>query len=387
MPNYRPAPVCFKRGEGVYLEDVSGRRYLDWVSGIAVSALGHGHEGLVARIREQVESVLHVSNLYLNGPSIELAERLTKHSFGDRVFFCNSGAEANEAALKLARRFAHAQGEGDRVEVVTFEGAFHGRTYGALAATGRYQEGFGPMLPGFRQVPFGDEAAAAAVINENTAAVLVEPIQGEGGVNPAPAGFLQALRRLCDDAGALLVVDEVQAGVGRTGTLFAHEADGVRPDIMSLAKGLGGGLPLGAVVAREAVAAALVPGTHGSTFGGNPVAAAAACVVLDTVTEPEFLAGIQRVGQCLRDALAADRFAPHVERVRGRGLMLGAVLAPPIKDRAADIVTACRDRGLLIHTAGPGVLRILPPLILSEDDVATGCDILSSAIEATSGSR
>ncbi|MCK6551297.1 acetylornithine transaminase, partial [Myxococcota bacterium] len=307
VPNYKPAPFVIAKGEGVWLFDVEGHRYLDLVGGIAVSALGHGHPKLVAAVAEQAARVMHTSNLYLNRPSIELARRILDVSFGDRIFFCNSGAEANEAQLKLARRVAWDRGEKTRTKIITFTSSFHGRTLGALAATAqpKYQEGFGPMPAGFVYLPYGDVAALEAAIDRDTAAVLVEPVQGEGGVRVAPEGFLAKCRELCDRSGAMLMFDEVQIGVGRSGKYWGYEHDGVVPDVMSIAKGIAGGLPLGAIVTTERFARHLAYGTHGTTFGGNPVSCAAGAVIFDALAEPGFLAHVSSVGQVLRDGLVA----------------------------------------------------------------------------------
>jgi predicted acetylornithine/succinylornithine family transaminase len=369
-PNYRPAPLVLARGEGCTVVDATGRRYLDLVSGIAVSALGHNHPRLVEAIQAQAGEILHTSNLYLNKPSIELAERLVEHSFGDRVFFCNSGAEANEACIKLARRYHHARGEPERVEIVSFRRSFHGRTMGALAATAqpKYHQGFEPLPGGFIHLDVGFTGALNEVTGPRTAAVMIEPVQGEGGVHPVPVGFLQHLRARCDEVGALLIVDEVQSGVGRTGDLFAYMASGIRPDLMAVAKGLGGGMPLGAMVATEAVARALVPGTHGTTYGGSPIACAAGCVVMDEVIKPEFLAHVRRQGDALMRGLRAMSPGRFVE-VRGRGLIIGAELSGSCPYTSADVVAAARDEGILAHTAGLNTLRLVPPLTLGSEEV------------------
>ncbi|MBI2377380.1 MAG: acetylornithine transaminase [Deltaproteobacteria bacterium] len=388
MPNYRPAPIAIDRGEGAYLFDVEGNRYLDFVAGIAVSALGHGHPALVAAIEAQSRKVLHVSNLYLNEPSIRLGKRLVSAFPGARVFFSSSGAEANEAALKLARRFHHDRGERERRQIISFEGSFHGRTYGALAATAqpKYHEGFEPMPEGFVYSKLGDVDALAAKVGAQTAAILVEPIQGEGGVRVAPDGFLKACRELADRAGALLVFDEVQTGIGRTGRLFAHEHEGVRPDILTLAKGLGGGLPIGAVLAREAVAMSLVYGTHGTTFGGNPLAATAGLVVLEHVDRPEVYERVAQLGAELQEGLRRISSETGVfSDVRGRGLLIGAELSPAVVFGAKEVVEAARAFGLLVHLAGPRVVRLAPPLILERSSIPEALDALRSAIQRLMG--
>jgi len=384
-PNYQPAPLVLDRGEGVHVFDLEGRRYLDMVSGIAVSALGHGHPRLVAAIAEQAAKILHTSNLYYNAPSIRLAERLTAACFADRVFFSNSGAEANEAAIKLARKRAHDRGESERVEVLSFTGSFHGRTLGALSATAqpKYHEGFRPIVPGFVYAPLGDLAAVEALTGPRTAAIIVEPIQGEGGVCVPPAGFLAALRARCDEIGALLIFDEVQTGMGRTGAMFAHQHEGVSPDIMSVAKAIGGGLPLGAMLATAEVAASLSYGSHATTYGGNPVACAAGLVVLDVLEGPGFLDGVRARGEQLIGGLRAisDRTGIFSE-VRGRGLLVGAELAADRAFGASNLVAACRERGVLVHVAGPRVLRIAPPLIVDAAAVGEALGVVEDAAKS-----
>ena len=383
-PNYRPPPLVLERGEGVYVFDVEGHRYLDMAAGIAVSGLGHAHPRLLDALRDQLHRMLHTSNLYLNRPSIELAERLVAASFGDRVFFCNSGTEATEAAIKLARRYAHDRDDTGRFRIVSFSRSFHGRTFGALSATAqpKYHEGFGPMPEGFDYLPLGDRDTLDAAVDARTAAVIVEPIQGEGGVNVAPSGFLRACREACDRAGALLIFDEVQAGVGRTGAVFAYEHEGVVPDVMTLAKGLGGGMPLGALVARDEVGRSLAAGTHGSTYGGNPMACTAGNVVMATVTEPAFLARVTEVGGRLRQGLEALGSKTGLFRtVRGRGLILGAELAADVSFDAPAIVAAARTEHLLIHVAGPRVVRLVPPLILEGSHVDDALERLERALQ------
>jgi len=384
-PNYRPAPVVLERGEGVFVYDRSGRRYLDLVAGIAVSALGHNHPRLVEALGRQAARLLHTSNLYYNRPSIELAERLVELSFGNRVFFCNSGAEANEACIKLARRFAWSRDGERRHRILSFHRSFHGRTFAALMATGqpKYREGFGPLPPGFEHLPYGDAAAVESAIDDTVAAVLVEPIQGEGGVHPAPPGFLRRVRELCDRAGALLVVDEVQTGIGRTGRMFGYELEPVRPDVIAVAKGLGGGTPLGALVTTADVAEALAPGTHGSTYGGSPLACAAGCIVLDEVRAPPFLERVRAVGEQLQRGLVdiGGRYGVF-SQVRGHGLMLGASLAEGLPFEAADLVREAREHGVLVHVAGPRTLRLLPPLILQPEHAREGLERIEAAVEA-----
>ncbi len=378
MPNYRRAAVAFARGEGVRLYDLEGRVYLDFVGGIAVSSLGHAHPRLVRAIQEQAARLLHVSNLYLIPEQTELAQWLTSRSRLDRAFFCNSGAEANEAAIKLARRFHYARGTG-RHEIIVAEHAFHGRTLATLAATpvAKYQEGFSPLPEGFRVVPFNDPDALVAAVNERTGAIMLEPVQGEAGVFPATAEFLAAARALCDAHGLLLIFDEVQTGIGRTGTLFAFQGSGIKPDVITLAKGLGGGVPIGAVLARAAVAEVFQPGAHGSTFGGNPLACAAALAVVQTVEEENLAAHAAAMGEILQAGLRElGHHAGAITAVRGRGLLVGADL-----DReAAPLVDACRARGLLVNGVQPRTLRLAPPLIVSAPEIREALAILERAL-------
>lgn len=387
-PNYRPAPVVLERGEGVYLFDLDGRRYLDLVSGIAVSALGHGHPAVRQAIQEQADLLLHTSNLYWNQPSIRLAEKLVERSFADRVFFCSSGAEANEACIKLARRYHFARGEPERNEIVSFRNSFHGRTMGALAATAqpKYHEGFQPLPGGFVHLDVGDPLEP--VLGDRTAAVLVEPVQGEGGVRPVPDAYLRDLRAACDRVGALLIVDEVQCGVGRTGDLFAVERSGVRPDLMALAKGLGAGMPLGAMLATESVAEALQPGTHGTTYGGNPLACAVGLAAFQVIEQPDFLASVGRVGARLEAGLQRLVDAhPDLVEVRGRGLMLGVGVRPGADLTAYLVVAELRQRGVLAHVAGPETVRFVPPLILDEAHVDEALAAFSNVLTAMQPSK
>jgi acetylornithine/N-succinyldiaminopimelate aminotransferase len=386
-PNYRPAPVVFDHGSGAYLTDMEGREYLDFAAGIAVCALGHSHPAITDAIQSQAGRLLHVSNLFFNQPSIELASKLIELSFADRVYFANSGAEANEAALKLARRYMQAVRGEMRSEIVCTTQSFHGRTWAAISATGqpKYHKGFQPLVPGFVHVPYNDLEAMAAVVTDDTCAILVEPIQGEGGVIEAAPGYLAGLRELCDKTGALLIFDEVQTGVARTGHWFAHQHDGVTPDIMSLAKGLGGGVPIGAMLCTESVAQGFQPGVHASTFGGNPLVCAASLAVLNTIESEHLMVHVGEVGQALEAALQGivDRFDACL-CVRGRGLMRGIGVDPEQIDRAA-VMVAARERGLLITTAGKDAFRFVPPLIIDRDDVLKGAEILSQAIESVVG--
>lgn len=369
LPTYARSDLAFVRGEGAWLETADGRRFLDFGSGIAVNALGHAHPHLVAALRDQAERLWHVSNLYRIPDQERLAERLCATSFAERVFFANSGAEAVEAAIKMARRFHHAQGAPERYRLITFEGAFHGRTLATIAAGGqpKHLEGFGPPVEGFDQVPFGDLDAVAAAIGPATAGVLVEPVQGEGGLRVLPDASLRRLRALCDTHGLLLVLDEVQCGMGRTGRLFAHEWAGIAPDIMAVAKALGGGFPLGACLASERAAAGMGPGSHGSTFGGNPLAMAVGNAVLDVVLAEGFLDRVAAAGERLRHALGAlvQRHGEVIAELRGRGLMLGLKCHLP----AADLIAALRAQNLLTVGAGDNVVRLLPPLTVTDAEI------------------
>lgn len=387
--NYAPQPIALVRGEGSWLEDADGTRYLDLMGGIATATLGHANPRLREALAQQAERLWHVSNLYTTEPQIRLAERLCAHSFAEAVYFCNSGAEANEAALKLARRHFHDQGAGadadgvrrERFEIVAFEGAFHGRTLFTVTATGTpaYWQGFEPMVPGVHHAPWGDLEAVRALLSEKTAAILVEPIQGEGGLRLPPPGFLKGLRALADENGCLLIFDEVQVGMGRTGTLFAHEQEGVVPDVMTLAKALGGGIPIGAMLTTRALSKALVPGTHASTFGGNPLACAVAAAVVDELVEGGVLDHAKSMGERLGEgleAIAAEAGPGKVREVRGRGLLRGLALVDP----PADVIAACREKGVLVISAGDNVLRLAPPLTISEDEIDHGLGVLRDVL-------
>ena len=370
LPTYNRAPLSFVRGEGSWLVAEDGSRYLDLGAGIAVNALGHAHPALVAALGTQAAQLWHVSNLYSIPQQEKLAALLVDHSFADTVFFTNSGTEAAELAIKMARKYWYDQGQPERTEIVTFEGAFHGRSTGAIAAAGsdRLTKGFGPLMPGFRVLPFGDHDALRAAITDRTAAVMLEPIQGEGGIRVLPDACLKGLRDLCDATGALMILDEVQCGMGRTGKLFAHEWAGITPDIMMVAKGIGGGFPLGAVLATERAASGMVAGTHGSTYGGNPLGCAVGTAVLDIIADPAFLADVARKGALLRQKLEGLVAAhPTVfESVRGQGLMLGLKcrIAP------ADVVKAGYAQHLLTVPAADNVLRLLPALNIPDADLA-----------------
>jgi acetylornithine/N-succinyldiaminopimelate aminotransferase len=379
LPTYNRADVAFVRGEGPYVFAEDGRRYLDFGAGVAVNSLGHAHPKLVAALTEQAGRIWHTSNLYRIPGQEKLADLLVRHTFADTMFFGNSGAEALECAIKMARRYHYANGHPERFHIITFEGAFHGRTLATIAAGGqaKYLEGFGPKAPGFDQVPFGDLKAVKEAIGPETAALLIEPVQGEGGLRAAPPEYLRALRKLCDDNGLLLIFDEVQCGVGRTGKLFAHEHAGVTPDIMAIAKGIGGGFPIGACLATAEAAKGMVAGTHGSTFGGNPLGMAVGSAVLDEVLAPGFLEHVRTVGNYLQQQLTrliAEH--PHVfEDVRGQGLMLGLKMRVP----NTDFVAAARKHGVLVLGAGDNVVRLLPPLNIDETHVREAMEKLDSA--------
>ncbi|WP_174292295.1 aspartate aminotransferase family protein [Sphingomonas bacterium] len=380
MPVYPRCGVRPVRGEGVYLYDEDGTRYLDFAAGIAVNALGHGHPALVKAIAEQAATLMHVSNLYGSPQQERFAQRLVDASFADTVFFTNSGAEAVECAIKTARRFHFAEGQPERHTLITFNNAFHGRTLGTISATNqpKMRDGFEPLLPGFRQAPFNDLAAALALVDDTTAGFLVEPIQGEGGVSVGTPEFLHGLRAACDERGLLLVLDEVQCGYGRTGTFFYHEQVGITPDIMAVAKGIGGGFPLGACLATSHAAKGMVAGTHGSTYGGNPLAMAAGEAVLDVMAEPGFLPHVEAMGARLRGAL--EQMIPNhdhlFEEVRGAGLMLGLKL----KSDSRRFVAHLRDEHqLLTVAAGENVVRLVPPLVIDESHIAECVDKLSAA--------
>ncbi|MDB5415606.1 MAG: acetylornithine transaminase [Rubritepida sp.] len=371
MPTYNRADLAFERGEGAYVWTDDGRRFLDFGSGIATSSLGHGHPHLVKAIAEQAAKVMHVSNLYRVPQAEKLAARHVAASFADSVFFCNSGAEANEGMVKAVRKYHAENGHPERFRMICFEGAFHGRTLAMLAATGneKYLAGFGPVVEGFDHVPFGNMNAVRDAIGPATAGIMIEPIQGEGGVRPADLRFLKELRSVCDEFGLLLALDEVQTGMGRSGKLWAHQWAGIEPDVMSSAKGIGGGFPLGAVLAKEAVAKHLKPGTHGTTYGGSPLACAAGNAVLDVVLAEGFLAQVDRVARHLWRGMVAlaERHPTVVEHVQGAGLLLGLKLRPEIVN--SDMQTACVAQGLLTVAAGMNVLRVAPPLIVTEVEV------------------
>jgi acetylornithine/N-succinyldiaminopimelate aminotransferase len=385
LPVFARADLAFERGEGTWLIGTDGERYLDFTSGVAVNALGHCHPHLIAALQEQATKLWHMSNLFKSPDGEKLAARLCEQSFADLVFFCNSGAEAMECAIKVTRHYHFSRGKPERTRIVTFEGAFHGRTLGTLAATGaaKYLEGYGPPLEGFDQVPLGDLEAVKKAIGPNTAGILIEPLQGEGGVRAPPHVFFRSLRQLCDDNGLLLVFDEVQTGMGRTGELFAYKRLGVTPDVMSLAKALGGGFPIGACLATAEAAEGMAPGSHGSTFGGNPLAVAAANAVLDVMLKPGFFEHAQKMSLLLKQKLASvvDRHPSVLSEVRGEGLLIGLKAVVP----SGDLVNALRGEKLLTVGAGENVVRFLPPLIVTEAEIEESVARLERACVALSG--
>ncbi len=382
LPTFARQDLAFERGEGVWLINREGERYLDFGAGIAVNALGHAHPHLVKALTDQAQKVWHTSNLYQIPEGERLAQRLVDATFADQVFFTNSGAEALECAIKMARKYQYVSGHPERYRIITFEGAFHGRTLATIAAGGqaKYLEGFGPKVEGFDQVPFGDHKALEAAIGPETAAILVEPVQGEGGVRPVPPQCLRGLRELCDKHGLLLIFDEVQTGVGRSGAFFAHQRAGVTPDIMAVAKGIGGGFPLGACLSTFEAGKGMTAGTHGTTYGGNPLAMAVGNAVLDEVLKPGFLTHVEKISNFMRQGLAAikDRHPSVIEDVRGEGLLLGVKAKVP----NTDLVAALRDQKMLTVGAGDNVVRLLPPLIISEDEVREGLARLEKACAA-----
>jgi acetylornithine/N-succinyldiaminopimelate aminotransferase len=381
---YARAPMRFERGEGVWLVTETGERYLDFAAGVAVNSLGHAHPHLVEVLKSQAEKLWHTSNLYEAPGQEKLARRLIDNTFADKVFFTNSGAEALECAIKTARRYHYSKGHPEKFHIITFEGAFHGRTIATIAAGGqqKYIDGFGPKAPGFDQVAFEDLDAVRGAISDATAGILLEPVQGEGGLRSFSKEFLRELRALCDEHGLLLIFDEVQCGVGRTGKLFAYEHAGVSPDIMAVAKGIGGGFPMGACLATAEAASGMVAGTHGSTYGGNPLAMAVGNGVLDVVLEDGFLQNVNDVALVFRQGLASlkDRFPDVIEDIRGNGLMVGIKTKIP----NAELLVAMRDQKLLAVLAGDNVVRLLPPLITTAEEARDGLARLEKAAEAVS---
>jgi len=382
LPTYARAPLNFVSGQGSWLTEADGRRFLDLGAGIAVNALGHAHPDLVAALTDQAQKLWHVSNLYQIPQQQLLADKLVATTFSDTVFFTNSGTESCELAVKMARKYWYDQDQPNRTEIITFNGSFHGRSSAGIAAAGsqKMTKGFGPLLPGFVHLDWADHDAIQAAITENTAAILIEPVQGEGGIRPVPTQCLVGLRELCDEHGILLIFDEVQCGMGRTGKLFAHEWSGITPDIMMVAKGIGGGFPLGAVLATETAASGMTAGTHGSTYGGNPLACAVGNAVMDIVNTPQFLDAVNARAGTFRQALQSliDTNPDIFESQRGMGLMIGLKCRAP----NIDVVNACYKQGLLTVPAGDNVLRLLPPLNIDETDIRTAIDLLDAAAKS-----
>jgi len=382
LPTYSRAPMSFVKGEGSWLIEADGRRFLDLGAGIAVNALGHAHPTLVAALTDQANALWHVSNLYQIPQQQKLADMLVELTFADTVFFTNSGTESCELAVKMARKYWYEKGVPERVEIITFEGSFHGRSSAGIAAAGseKMTKGFGPLLGGFRHLPWNDHKALTAAITDQTAAIMIEPVQGEGGIRPLPDQCLKGLRDLCDEHGILLILDEVQCGVGRTGKLFAHEWAGIEPDIMAVAKGIGGGFPLGACLASEDAAIGMVAGTHGSTYGGNPMACAVGGAVMDIVADDTFLNGVGRTAALFRQKLEGlVACHPDVfEKVRGLGLMIGI----KCKVKNIDMVLAGYDAGVLVVPGGDNVIRLLPPLNMSDEEVGQAVEMLDTAATA-----
>jgi acetylornithine/N-succinyldiaminopimelate aminotransferase len=379
MPSYARADIAFERGEGAYLYATDGRRFLDFASGIAVTALGHNHPHLVKTLTEQAGKLWHCSNLFHIPDQERLADRLVANSFADTVFFCNSGAEATEGGMKMIRKYQSAVGKPERYRIISFEGSFHGRTLAGISAGANkaHQVGFGPLVEGYDHVPFGNMNAVRAAITAETAAIMVEPVQGEGGVHPADPAFLRALRQACDEFGLLLFFDEVQTGMGRTGKLFAYEWSGIAPDVMALAKGLGGGFPVAAILATESAAQGITAGTHGSTFGGNPLAMAVANAVLDVMLEDGFLANVVAQGEAMKERVGKlVAAAPKVaDGVRGLGLLFGIHCVMP----AGEVVAALRAKGLLTVPAADNVVRLLPPLTIGKAELDEACAMIEAA--------
>jgi acetylornithine/N-succinyldiaminopimelate aminotransferase len=385
MNTYNRLPVVLRKGRGVKVWSADGKEYLDFVGGVATNVLGHCHPKVVIAIQKQAQRLLHVSNFYYIEPQIKLGRLLVENSFADKAFFCNSGTEANEAAIKLARKFAKEHMGPEKFEIIAAEGSFHGRTFGALSATGqeRFHRGFEPMLPGFRFVPYGEPEAIEEAVTPHTCAVMLEPILGEGGVKVPPENYLQEVRAICDRRGLLLILDEIQTGMGRTGRLFCHEHHGVAPDIMTLAKGLGGGVPIGAMLATDRAAAAFKPADHGTTFGGNPLVCSAAVATVETILDDGLvLDQCRRMGYYLKDKLGsmAREFSSIIVDIRGVGLLVGM----EITRDCGPVVKACLERGLLINCTAGNVLRFMPPLIVTESDIDRMAEILTEVLERLS---
>lgn len=384
MPTYGRQNVVFERGEGCWLYDTNGDKYLDFASGVAVNSLGHVHPKLVKALTDQAHKLWHTSNLYRVAGQESLSEKLCQATGLDKVFFCNSGAEACEGAIKTARKFQHANGNPERTRIITFKGAFHGRTLATIAAAGneKYLDGFGEPAPGFDNLVFGDHEAIEKAIGPQTAAIMVEPVQGEGGIRPLPTQCLKGLRELCDKHGLLLIFDEVQCGMGRSGKLFAYEWAGIKPDIMAIAKGIGGGFPIGAFIATKDAAKGMVPGTHGSTFGGNPLATAVGNAVMDEINTPKFLDHVRQMHLVLKQRLAhlKDEHSDIIEEIRGVGLLMGVRFKAEVP--ASDVVKACTIEKFLTVGAGDNVVRIMPPLNVTEAELGEAVTRLSRALKA-----
>lgn len=376
--NYGRFPIALIKGKGSYVWDANHKQYLDFVGGIATCALGHCPEQILPVLRDQAQTLWHVSNLYWIPAQVELAEKLSQASGLERAFFCNSGAEANEAAIKLARKYFYRQKEAHRTEIISFEHSFHGRTLGSLAATGqtKYHEGFGPLIPGVKYVEYNKLPAVEQAITENTCAVIVEPVQGEGGIHPADPTFLRGLRRICDQSGVVLIFDEVQTGMGRTGSLFAYQQYGVKPHILTLAKGLGSGFPIGAMLTTAQVAKGFEPGDHASTFGGNPLAAAVGSQVMEVINNEDFLTGVKEKGRQLMEGLKALG-DPRMTSVRGRGLLLGVEFRQEVKE----LINLCMKKGLLVVGAGPKVVRLVPPLTVNQIEIRQALGLFKEALQ------
>ncbi len=379
MNTYNRLPLSLVKGKGSYAWDAEGKKYLDFFSGLAVNNLGHSHPRVLAALSKQAKKLIHVSNLFYTEPQAKLAELLVRHSFGDKVFFCNSGAEANEAAVKLARKYAKKKFGTSRFEVITMTGSFHGRTLAMITATGqqKYQKGFEPLMPGFRYAEYGDIDSLERTISEATCAVMIEPIQGEGGVRIPPAGYLKAVRELCDRKGLLLILDEVQVGMGRTGKLFAHQHEGIEPDMMTLAKALASGLPIGALVAKGSVAEAFEPGDHAATFGGNPLVTAVGVATIETLLKDKLVKQAQLLGKYFLNRLEKmKKKCPSIQTVRGRGFIIAVDLDQP----ARPVVLKCLEKGLLINAVQEQTLRILPPLTVKKNEIDEGLQVLEKTL-------
>lgn len=379
MNTYASFPIALEKGKGSYVWDFDGKKYLDFVSGIAVNCLGYNDSEFIENITSQLKKIQHCSNLYQNKPNVELAKKLVENSDFDKAFFCNSGAEAVEAALKLARKYGSTNKGIEAYEIITMKNSFHGRTLGTVTATGqeKYQEGFGPLLPGVKYVPYNDFEALEKTVNKNTCAVVLEAIQGEGGVNPANKEYLERVRELCDKLDIVMIFDEVQTGIGRTGKLFGYQIHGVKPDVISLAKGLGGGIPIGAMLATDKIASAFEPGNHASTFGGNPIATTAGNTVLDRLLDGGLLENVERQGKYLREKLEGlkEKYS-LITDIRGTGLIQGIELSVP----GIDLVNKCIEKGLLLVGAGSNVVRFVPPLIIKKEEIDEAINILDSSL-------